>query len=175
MPVYIKISGTWYETTAQKLKSLGSVWTTTMDQIHVKIAGAWKGCLPVFGVTLQANGDSNTRPNGTCWVGIKFDSNGNEYEHTNIGGFGSAVNQWLDGGNPADAWIVFTQTAGQANFDTKTSGTRYNMATDQTFSMSVTAGAVTITGYFRAYDAASGGNLLDTSLVKTWDAEDFGI
>lgn len=172
MAVYIKVGGAWKETTAQKLKSLGGAWSTTMDNIHVKIGGTWYPCLPVFGVTLLANGDTNVRA-GSCTCGIKFSSDGHEYEHTSTGGFGSSVNQWLDGGWAGDAWIEFTRTAGATKFDNKSNGTRYNLASDQTFTLnSGGSGYVSITGYFRAYDASSGGNLLATSSSATWAATD---
>lgn len=119
-------------------------------------------------VSAVCDGDGNATSGSsanTCWVGVQFNINGNEYEYvgttstptTNIGA-------WLDSGSASDVWVVFTLTSGTM-FAGMTSGTRYNLGTTQTFYRSVTrtiAGTNTTTcsGYFQFYDAATGGNLL---------------
>ena len=123
-------------------------------------------------VSAQANGDVNSISVGSeCYVGCRFDNTGQEQEQIAFSGaWGSDLNTWLTAGSAADVWVVFTRTAGATNWDTHTSGTRYNLATSRGFSLSSTSGTRSITGYFRFYDAATGGTLLDTSPTVLWSA-----
>jgi hypothetical protein len=126
-------------------------------------------------VSIDVNGRTNTNLDATCYAGAAFYTNGINYEYTATGGL-SNVGNWLDAGDAADVWIMWTRTGGTLS-DWNNLGAGYNNVRRQATS-SVTyrlartgSGVSTIIGYFRAYDAATGGNLLDTGSTGTYSAE----
>ena len=138
------------------------------------IAAAGSDPPPV--VSPRADGDTNTNSDNfpvSCTVGCDFDADGNEYE-TLVGGQQTAQTVWLDGGSAADVWVEFVRTSGgQTNWDTHTSSTRYNLASNRRFRMTVTQSTPgisnkNITGFFRMWDAASGGSTLWTGSTVEW-------
>lgn len=132
-------------------------------------------------VSPRADGDTNLTlvfsppaSGASCEVGCDFDADGDEWENTNTG---AQTNQtvWLDAGSASDVWVEFVRTAGEANWDSHTSGTRYNLGSNQRYNMLATQSGIgstskTISGYFRMWDAASGGNTLWTGSTVTWTA-----
>ena len=122
-------------------------------------------------VSALANGDTNSRIIGTyCDVGVQFNTAGTEHEQAPNGTWGASLGDWLDSGSASDVWVVFTRTSG-SNFDSHTSGTRYNLGSTQSFTIrAFDVETVTVTGYFQFYDAASGGNLLQTTSTVSWQA-----
>lgn len=130
-------------------------------------------------VNMLADGDFNLRFGNTCWAGMKFDSDGDEYEFTPAGGYETSANTWLTTGASADVWVEFifvSGNGGKTKWDNKANATRYNLTGLQSFYINqATSGVSSITGYFKMWDAASSGNLLDTSDEATWSAtrEDF--
>lgn len=135
-------------------------------------AGSGGGPAPI--VSASCNGRTNTRTIATCYVGVRFDSNTNEYEQLNNGNWNTtSEGVWLDQGSGADVWVQFNRTGGnQTNWGNRTSGVRYNMASTLDYTMNdsnPTAGSSkTITGTFAFYDAASGGTNLQTTSSATW-------
>ncbi len=129
-------------------------------------------------VSALADGDVNTSSISTRYVGVKFDTDGEEYELT--GGsstaFGATVGTWLDTGTSDQVWVLFTRTAGATQFSNRASNTRFNIASDVTFyglDSNPNSTQFTITGTFSFYDAASGGNLLQTTASAVWRASYF--
>lgn len=122
-------------------------------------------------VDAVADGRSNTGEAATVYSGTKWDTNGIEYEVTTYGGF-TNVNTYMVSGSSSDVWVEFTRTGGtESSFIGKSNSTRYNINVDQTFEISAPAIETnTIIGYFTFYDAATGGNTLDTTSGATWSA-----
>jgi hypothetical protein len=172
MPIHINVAGVWKEVTNVHI-NVGGVWKECTD-VPINVGGVWKTGVHSTGpsVSILANGDFNTRWEAICYAGIRFHSNGAEYEYTASGGVGSAVNTWLTSGSSSDVWVAFTRTSGASSFVGKTNGVRYNLGSIQNFYVTRNViGTTSITGYFTMYDAASGGNTLDTSSSAFWSAE----
>jgi len=173
--IEIKPGGVWKSIDNCEI-NVGGVWKD-VDAIEINVGGVWKTAWTSYvapTVSAVAGGDTNSCREDICGsvtAGVRWNTDGNEYECTNAGTFNINIGQWLDTGLSSSVWVMFTRVSGKTHFDSKTSGTRYNIATNQTFSNTVfSVGADTITGYFRFYDAATGGNLLDTTSSATWTA-----
>ncbi len=123
-------------------------------------------------VSALANGDYNSSASSPVYVGIRFHTNGAEYEYTAAGGVGSAVNTWLTSGSSSEVWVAYTLNSG-TSFVGKSAGTRYQLNAIQNFYFTATTilDFRTNNSYFTFYDAASGGNTLDTTSSATWTAE----
>jgi hypothetical protein len=120
-----------------------------------------------------ANGDTNSSYLvNPVYAGVKFDADGEEYESSAAGGWGTTVGTWLDTGVPGDVWVEFIRTSGtKTAFIGKSDSTRYNNVTDNIFRISdSSAGAAyeNIYGLFKFWDAASGGSLLQTTSLADW-------
>ena len=129
-------------------------------------------------VSARAIGYSNAEPTppGSVTVGLKFDTDGEEYEYNPSGTFGATVGTWLDQGTSAQVWVEFIRSGGtQSKWDNRNNSQRYQISVDINFLVidtiaSVAGGAETITGLFKFWDAASGGNTLQTTFTHTWSA-----
>lgn len=120
-----------------------------------------------------ANGDANVRA-GTCYVGIQFNSSGVEYERSaTTGSYNVSQGNWLDSGTASDYWVEFIRTGGSAaSFSGMANSTRYNLGTTRSFGFDDNGGFNNIIGYFRFWDAASGGTNVATTSSATWSALD---
>lgn len=141
----------------------GSAWLT--------LEGA--AVLPT--VSARADGRSNSRYNNTCYSGCNFLTNGLEYEYSNTGSQTNSTT-WLDTGLNDEVWVMWTRTGGTlSDWNSLGSGKnniRQNLGSNQQFRIVRSgSGTSTIIGYFRFYDAASGGNTLQTTSGATWSAE----
>ena len=170
MSIHIKVGSVWKEIGAGNMGiKVGTVWKTP-NEVHINVAGTWKKVWPGVAVSALANGDYNGRLDAICYVGVKFDNNGNEYERTNTGSYGSSLGAWLDSGSASEVWVEYFNNTG--TFTGKTAGTRYNLATDQEFYRTRNfVGSTTVTCQFRFWDAATGGNILQTTSSASWTAE----
>lgn len=125
------------------------------------------------GPTVSAlwNGDYNSAASAPVYVGVKFDTNGNEYEYLSGGTFGSSLGAWLDSGSSSEVWVEYFNNTG--TFLGKSAGTRYQCSTSPIFY--TTANAIitirTVTSQARFWDAASGGNTLQTCSSSAYTAE----
>lgn len=125
-------------------------------------------------VSALANGDYNSAASGTIYVGVKFDTDGEEYERTAGGGYGSSVGTWLDSGTSSQVWVEYINASGTpGSFTGKTVNTRYQISVDQEFYLTANQFLQfrTCTCQFRFWDAASGGNTLQTTSSASWQAE----
>jgi hypothetical protein len=129
-------------------------------------------------VDALADGRTNARLDAACYSGCAFYATGIEYEYNSAASLVSS-RTWLTAGIADDVWLMWTRTGGSlSDWDSLGSGKnniRQNCASTQAFRIidsisSGAGGAETIIGYFRFYDAASGGNLLDTTSGATWSA-----
>ena len=174
MSIDINVGGTWKTITDCGI-NVGGTWKTP-SEIHINVAGTWKKVWPTGpAVSALANGDYNSGSTGTIYVGVKFATDGEEYERTPIGGYGTTVGTWLDAGTSSEVWVEYIKNSG-TSFVGKTPGTRYQLSSDQQFYLTATSliSYRTINCYFKFWDAATGGNLLDTTGSASWTAEHFG-
>ena len=176
MTTKINVAGVWKEPTPSI--NVAGVWKTP-DNVKINVAGTWKEVFsntPV--VSVRADGRTNSRLDNSCYVGLAFYTTGLEYEYNSSGSITNSTT-WLTSGNASNVWIMWTRTGGsQSDWDSL--GVGYNNVRRQVTGTiayrlvdtvsSAAGGAETITGYIRAYDAASGGNLLDTGPTATWSA-----
>lgn len=126
-------------------------------------------------VSAVANGCTNSVISGTCYGGPIFLNTGAEQEYTSTGGTVSQGN-WLDAGSASNVWVVWHRTGGTLSdwnsLGGGNNGVRLNLGTSRNFRISRAAqGISTLIGYFEFWDAASGGNLLQTTSTVTWLVE----
>lgn len=164
----VRYSGSWRDCVPE-VKS-GGAWRN-IASIEVKSGGVWRSVLssgPV--VSMRANGDWNKRTGASCYVGPTFINNGDEYEYTPSGGLGS-LTTWLDSGNAADVWIQHVKAFGTWQ-DLDPGTARLQMSTTRSWrAVKTTFGFQTVAGYWKMYDAASGGNLLQQTSQTNWTSE----
>ena len=173
MTVEVKSGGIWRTITAPKVKFSGA-WRA-IRTIEVKSGGVWRTVFligpPV--VSAAADGDFNLRVNNPCYAGVQFQTSGLEKEYTNTGGLGPGGGDgiWLDSGLSSDVWVERIVTAGSWN-DIDPGAGRHNLATTRSFRILRTpVGIRTVTGFFKFWDAASGGNLLQQTASASYTAE----
>lgn len=168
MSIDINVGGTWKTITDCGI-NVGGTWKTP-SEIHINVAGTWKKVWPALAVSALANGDYNFLSSGTCYAGVKFDTDGEEYERNPNGTYGSTVGTWLDAGTSSQVWVEYFNNTG--TFNGKTAGTRYQINVDAEFYKTrAIAGISSVQCQFRFWDAASGGNILQTTSLATWTAE----
>lgn len=181
MSIHVKVSGAWKDVEEPSIRP-GSIGSFVVPaSVHIRVAGVWKEVFTATDpplVSALANGATNAEqtPPSSVSVGVKFDTDGEEYEYLAGGAFGSTVGTWLDQGTSAQVWVEFLRTGGtQSKWDNRNNSQRYNINVDINFLIVDTiqassGGAETIIGTFRFWDAASGGNTLDTTSSATWSA-----
>lgn len=138
------------------------------------IAGAAGTVAPL--VSAVAAGYTNTRGLDTCHVGPIFNVDGEEYRYLANGGTDTTQGTWLDQGTASQVWVQFNYSSGSATqWIGFANSTRYQLNVTRGFQIQDTdlgASVETITGNFSFYDAASGGNLLQTTTAgQTWTAD----
>jgi len=119
-------------------------------------------------VEASASGIHLTKIGSTCYAGVQFNADGNEYRNANAGSqaFTSSRGAWLTAGAAGDVWVERTITDDDGTgLDWTDSGTgRLNLGTTRQFGLQTNSvfdnDYVDIT--FDFYDAVSGGNLLDS-------------
>ena len=123
-------------------------------------------------VTATGAGDVNSLLSQSCYAGMRFDEDGNEqHAVATSGNFSNNGDVWLDEGSAADVWVTRSVTAGSWNNIDPGTG-RHNLVSGESFRVfKSTPGIQSVTGSFEFFDAASGGNSLDTTASATWSAE----
>lgn len=129
-------------------------------------------------VSADGTGFTNTRGiGGSCDVGIEFNTDGEEYRVLQTGATsGTSQGTWLDQGTSDQVWVQFNRDSGTAGtWIGFSNSTRYQLNVTRKFRIQDTTTSSlqeTITGDFSFYDAASGGNLLQTTTAaQTWIAD----
>lgn len=164
MGISINVAGVWKVGTTPQINVAG-VWKS--PDVSINVAGVWKSAHTGLSVDFKTDGRTNTRLNATCYSGERFYTSGVEYEITAANGSFSKGN-WLVAGSNSDVWIEDTLTGG--TWSSEPSG-RVQMTSNRSWTVwRTSSGVKACTAYFRAYDAATGGNLLDTSLTSTFSA-----
>ncbi len=116
-------------------------------------------------VTADTSDESAVAFNETCFAGISFNTDGQEYHRDTNPGTNWTFDTrtgWLDSGSSSDVWIERTVNSGSLN-DTDPGSGRLQLNTTRNYGNSrPNPGTATVNITFDFYDAASGGSLLDT-------------
>jgi len=137
----------------------GSAW---VEKMKFYDGSAFQDLYTSLTVSMAAGGITNARVFSTCYAAVSFNTDGNEWASTNAGSLTVSRGQWLDVGTSAEVWIEYTVNSGSLNW-LGWAG-RKQLTTTRTAGVfkASPAGFHTANVTFRMYDAASGGNLLDT-------------
>ncbi len=158
----VKSGGSWRTITAPEVK-LSGTWRA-VQTIEVKSGGVWRevfSAAPAITVTLNTS-DAFQGGGGTVYSGIQYKSDGNEWGSSATGTYNVSRDQWLDVGAAIDCWIERDINSGSLYYDNIGAG-RVQLNVSRTMECRRTSvGIHTATVTVRVYDAASGGNLLDT-------------
>jgi len=153
-------NGTSWDTSIWKAHN-GSAWD---DFAHFWDGTAW---VPLVGLHVSpntANVSTGTTSPDDAFAGVQYKSDGNEWSSTGGGTFSVGRGQWLDIGSASAVWVERTVNSGSLNWQDPGTG-RKVLSTTRTYGVtdtSVGGGPVTANVTFDFYDAASGGNLLDS-------------
>ena len=148
-------------------------WTGSVWQANLKFwnGSAWVA-LAATGPVVSASTTNVSRTSlspQNCVAGVSFNSNGTEWS-TDVGGVGNYIvsrGNWLDSGLSSEVWIQRVINTGGFNYADPGSG-RLQLSSTRTFAcrdISQFGGAITCNATFNFYDAASGGNLLDSVTI----------
>jgi hypothetical protein len=168
MSTKINVAGVWKSPTP-KINVAG---TWKAPSIKINVAGTWKSVYSPLAVNIAVNGRFNTRLNNTCYAGAYFTSSNFQYEYTATAG-GSSLGNYVTTGSTSDVWLQWTRTGGTlSDWNSLDAGDgRVNAGTSRYWRLYRSSiGVNTIIGYWKAYDAASGGTLLDTGASGTYSA-----
>lgn len=118
-------------------------------------------------VSLLGNNVSNGGAN-PAFAGVIYRSGGDEQQCDVNGDFslGNPRGDWLDQGNASQVWLVYSLVSGSLNWQDPGENVRQNMASNYTVGVTSTSGSRSCTLVIDAYDAASGGNLLDSVQIS---------
>jgi len=121
---------------------------------------------PPIGVSINAADSSQVRFQNQCWAGVRFNADGGEDEKGNTDAWDdNGRGNWLDLGDAENAWIERTINSGGLNDEDAGSG-RLQMNTSRAFSVTRDTEGIEVCNItFTAWDAASGGNQLDTQTL----------
>jgi len=139
----------------------GSAWE---DQMKFHDGTSWVELYPALAVSLATAGVVRSTI-GDCYAGVQYNSTGLEYESPPGGGTGFSISRgyWLDGGSNSEVWIERIINSGSLYSDSGSG--RLALTSSRAFQVrdtSTSGGPVTCNLTINAYDAASGGNLLDS-------------
>lgn len=170
MSTKINVAGVWKSPTP-KINVAG---TWKAPTIKINVAGTWKQVYSPLSVNIAVNGRLNVNENATCYSGAYFLTSGTQYEYL-FNGNGTSLGAWLLAGSNSEVWVMWTRTGGTLsdwnNLGGGNNNVRLQLSTSRYYRLNRTAtGYNDIIGYFRMYDAASGGNLLDTGPTGTYRA-----
>lgn len=113
-------------------------------------------------ISPETGGVSKTRFNNDCYAGVRFNASGNEDTLGPTNGWVNDRGTWLDSGDVAEVWVQRVVNSGSLNNDDPGTG-RLQLNTTREFSVVRTfVGTQSANVTFNFYDAASGGNLLDS-------------
>ncbi len=169
MPVHVKIGGVWKLCDDIHVKVAG-IWKT-LGQASVKVGGTWYETLADLIVVSMVGGTHATsRVGGACSAYIEFNSDGTEYWSTNLGAMTIDKGPWLDAGGASSVYAERTIDSGSLDRDDLGTsrlalGATRGMGVQRTFGEG--NGTDTCTFTVRMYDAASGGNLLQSIQYTT--------
>lgn len=154
----------------------GSSWVSAFAKVWN--GSAWVGLLKYYsgsawvalGATLSVvvaatKSITNFRTFTTpCYSGVRVDNDGDLKALNNTGTTYTSYETWLDAGTTAEVWVQCDIVSG--TLTSGTTGSRLATTVDRSWyiTRSVTGNKTTVID-LKFYDAASGGNLLDTQRV----------
>ena len=118
---------------------------------------------PSVSMNNYTESSSTAFENAVC--NIKVDNDGSVYVSNDTGGYGAAAEVWLDSGLNSEVWVERTINSGSLDTDT-IGASRVAMTADRTVGVTDSDGggsSATANVTLDFYDAASGGNLLDSA------------
>ncbi len=123
-------------------------------------------------VSATANGQVNSLLSQTCYAGVQFNTSGEEFEVVaSNGNYSQSQGDWLTSGSSSDVWVERSITSGTWNSSDPGAG-RLQLSTSRSFRViRSTTGIQSVTGSFDFWDAASGGNNLQSTSSATYSAE----
>ena len=165
----------------------GGAWKKVLH-LHTRVSGSWKevlnGYTRVGGVWKQfheallvspvGGGATRVRINASCFAGIEFRADGDEFQCNNLGVFNQDKGPWLDNGAASKVWVQMTINGGSpGTWNSLNPGTgRLQLSTTRSYRcVRSTAGFHTVSATFVMWDAASGGNQLATTGSSTYSAQ----
>lgn len=164
MTMHVKDAAAWKELQELHVKDAGT-WKQVQEG-WVKDAGTWKQYFANLAVS--ASGTSITKfifsLGSTVYAVLEINSNGLEYSNATATSTvaNSSRGNWLDGGLNSEVWVQRVIGSGSLNYSDPGSG-RLQLNTTRRFGVQRSAQGTTTAGVtFNYYDAASGGNLLDS-------------
>lgn len=136
----------------------------------LKLLQAVAGPLLLQVVVSATKAISKTELLGTAYAGVRVDSDGDLYEQgPGIATF-SSYETWLDAGSNTEVWVLCSVVSGSVSGSA--TATRLACTSDRTWTIdNGGSGTTNAEVDLQFYDAASGGNLLDTQNV-TLEATD---
>lgn len=179
MPIHINVAGVWKEVDKVHI-NVGGVWKEC-DDVPINVGGVWKTGLLYSGPSVSPSTanviwEKFTSP-GSAYAIVKFDNNGIQYKNSSATSTSvtTSMGTWLDSGLNSEVWIERVISSGSFNYTDSGSG-RLSLATDRSFGVSRSSnGTTTCTCTFNFYDAASGGNLIGTTGLRTIRAREDAI
>ncbi len=157
MAVLKVYNGSTWDTAVGKTYN-GATWEEKMQFYN---GTAFVELYPTLEISPLASGVTNSSINTDCIAGIQYSLSGAETASNNAGGYSVSRGDWLDVGLNSEVWIQRVINTGTLTVDAGSG--RLVLSTTRTFSytqVGVGIGGPNIT--FNFYDAASGGNLLDS-------------
>ena len=138
----------------------GAAWE---DQMKFYDGSAWQELYATGPAVSMFGGiNYNYRASGYCYAGTRFNAAGDEKWMTQDAAWTTNKGNWLDSGAPSEVWIQRTINSGTLGYDGIGSG-RVALTSDRFFYIwRNTSGVKTCVVTCYMYDAASGGNLLES-------------
>ena len=176
MPMHTRVSASWKEVTELHTR-VGGTWKV-VQKGYVRVSEVWKQFYTAVALAVSANVNGDTNTNfGTCYVGVQLTSGGVEYERNASSGlYNVSQGGYMVAGDPSEVWVEFVRTGGtEAAWPGFSNSTRYNLGTTRGFGFDSSGSSASIIGYFRFWDASSGGNILQLGSTVTWEAIDTSV
>lgn len=168
MALSVNIGGAWKDVASGgKLSvNIGGVWKTVAVG-SVNIGGVWKEFFVNLAVALSNVTVSNVSLVPTVIAGFRLDTSGT-YSESNSAGVYSPKGTWLAGGSADAVWVSYHVDSGSLNnADPGAEDTRLQLDESRTFAVEQASdpGTHSCVLTLTFFDAASGGNTLDTAQI----------
>ena len=164
MPIEINVGGVWKTVDSIEV-NVGGVWKT-VDNIETNISASWKQAYSGVPEVVVAATKSILllRFDATCYAGVTVATDGGLDSGNASNSTYTFYEQWLDAGSNSDVWVERTIISGSLWADAGSG--RLVCSTARNFAVRRTSlGTSVCVIDLKFYDAASGGNLLDTQRV----------
>ncbi len=124
---------------------------------------------PSLIVSAHTGDADQSRTGAQCFSGVEFNTSGVETRCTNTGSYIIGRDNWLDAGDSSEVWIERVINSGSLNSVDPGAG-RLQLSTSRRYEVTDNDVGVpifvTCNLTFNFYDAAAGGNLLDSVTIQ---------